>query len=67
MRIHTADSFNVPYCFYVQDPMKQKKKSTLNSYAALTPRRISLLIWKFEIRGKIAENDMIGQEKYWKK
>ena len=36
-------------------------------YAALTPRQISLEIWKFEIRGKIAENDMIGKEKCWNK
>ena len=39
----------------------------LHSNAALTTRRISLQIWKFETRGKIAENDMIGWEKYWKK
>ena len=36
-------------------------------YAALTHRRISLRLWKFEIRGKIAENHIIGREKYWKK
>ena len=38
-----------------------------SNYAALTSGWISLQIQKFEIRGKIAENDMIGWEKYWKK
>ncbi len=41
--------------------------SILVRYATLTQWRISLRIWKFEIRGKFAENDMIGLEKYWKK
>jgi hypothetical protein len=35
-------------------------------HAALTQWRISLRMWKFEIRGKFAENDTIGLEKYWK-
>ena len=34
--------------------------------AALTLWRISLRIWKFEIRGKFVENDKIVLEKYWK-
>ena len=34
--------------------------------ASLILWRISLRIWKFEIRGKFTENDTTGLEKYWK-